>query len=98
MGSVGSNEVLSGEQVLGEADLVLEFMMNALRLSQGFGVGLFEERCGVPVHRIQGQLDEAANKGLLELSPDWIRPTVRGRMFLDDLVAIFLPASEGPGP
>jgi len=98
MRSVGGNEVLSGEQVLGEADLVLEFMMNALRLSQGFGVGLFEERCGLPLHRIQGQLDEAVNKGLLELSPDWVRPTAQGRMFLDDLVAIFLPASGASHP
>jgi oxygen-independent coproporphyrinogen-3 oxidase len=94
MRSVGSNEALSGQQVLDEADLVLEFMMNALRLSQGFGTHLFEERCGLSLHRIRDQLDEAVNKGLLELSPGWIRPTVRGRMFLDDLVGVFLPDSE----
>ena len=73
------------------AELPFEFMLNALRLVEGFAVNLFAERTGLPIHLVERQLRAAEEKGLL--TRDWsrIRPTERGRHFLNELLASFLP-------
>lgn len=68
-----------------------EFMMNALRLSEGFAVRLFEERAGMPVTAVSGRLSVAERRGLIERDHARIRPTPLGRRFLNDLLQIFLP-------
>ncbi len=73
-----------------EVDLPFEFMMNALRLKEGFAPGLFERRTGMPIERISGQLERLAAQGLLERTDHW-RPTRRGFQYLNELVAGFLP-------
>lgn len=82
---------------VGAADAAFEFMLNALRLSGGFPLALFSERTGQPLATVGAALRQAEAKKLIEVSGDWIRPTVRGGRFLDDLQALFLPA-EAPGP
>lgn len=72
-------------------DLALEFMLNALRLKQGFASRLFEQRTGLPWAYIQQELDQAVARGLLELPDGLIRPTSAGRRFLNELLAIFVP-------
>jgi oxygen-independent coproporphyrinogen-3 oxidase len=73
------------------ADLPFEFMMNALRLSDGVSTRLFRERSGLPPSVIAAGLAEARARGLLERTEERLRPTARGRRFLNDLLQVFLP-------
>jgi oxygen-independent coproporphyrinogen-3 oxidase len=86
---------LAGEKLLEERELPLEFMLNALRLVEGFPVTLFEERTGLPLTGIQSELEKAEQAGLLERDWKRIRPTARGQRFLNELLALFL-ADETP--
>jgi oxygen-independent coproporphyrinogen-3 oxidase len=76
---------------VGREDRVFEFMMNALRLTEGFSTRTFLERTGIPVMRIQDQLDEAERRGFITRGRLQIVPTLTGRRFLNDLLQIFLP-------
>ena len=84
---------LAQETQVGRADLPFEFMLNALRLKEGFQPQLFFERTGLPLSAIESGLQEAQTKGLLERDLACIKPSVRGFDFLNDLQALFLPAS-----
>jgi oxygen-independent coproporphyrinogen-3 oxidase len=80
------------------AELPFEFMLNALRLVEGFEARLFAERTGLPLTLIERELGDAESRGLLERSWKHIRPTERGRRFLNELLEPFLGAgSTGPG-
>ncbi|MGH8641828.1 MAG: radical SAM family heme chaperone HemW [Burkholderiales bacterium] len=72
------------------SEIPFEFMMNALRLNQGFVAGLFEERAGLPFTAVLRELDEAERRGLIERDHAHIAPTQLGRRFLNDLLQIFL--------
>jgi len=72
------------------ADLPFEFMLNTLRLREGFKLQDFSEKTGLPLTAIQTGLDEAERKGLIERDFARVRPTVRGFDFLNDLQALFL--------
>jgi len=75
---------------LGAAELPFEFMMNALRLNQGFPRHLFAERTGLPFEAAEHGLLKARQQGLIEIDGDTIRPTTRGRHFLNELLMLFL--------
>ncbi len=75
---------------VGVADLPFEFMMNALRLTEGVPRSLFAERTGLPLESIESQLLEARKQGLLEITDSLIRPTDQGQRFLNDLLELFL--------
>ena len=75
---------------VGVAELPFEFMMNALRLTGGFPRRLFGERTGLPLAAIEAELADARERGLIEITADAIRPTERGRHFLNDLLTLFL--------
>ncbi|MCR4299830.1 MAG: oxygen-independent coproporphyrinogen III oxidase-like protein, partial [Gallionella sp.] len=79
------------------ADLAFEFMMNALRLNEGFDSALFQERTGLPLLTLRRELDEAAQRKLLTRNHQRIAPTQLGQRFLNDLLEIFLAKSEVPG-
>ncbi len=78
--------------VVDEADLAFEFMLNALRLIEGFPLDLFTERTGLPVTAVTRELDRAEAEGLLERTHSHVRPTARGRRFLNELMQRFLPS------
>ncbi len=78
-------------------ELGLEFMMNALRLAEGFPAALFAERTGLALAAVEPALARAEAAGLLERDALAIRPTARGRRFLNDLLALFLPEALSPG-
>lgn len=89
-------EALKGRAVQTESpvytrELGFEFMMNALRLTEGFEVGLFAERAGVPLNAVLRELDEAERRGLIARDHRRVAPTPLGRRFLNDLLQIFLP-------
>src|SRR5262245_27013449 len=71
-------------------ELPFEFMLNALRLVDGFPVTLFQERTGLPIASISRPLKVSEEKGLLERDVQRVRPTARGRRFLNDLLQEFL--------
>ena len=71
-------------------DLPFEFMMNALRLTDGVPAAMLQERTGVPAAKIMAQIETARQKGLLATDPTVFRPTERGRLFLNDLLQCFL--------
>ena len=84
------------EKIIPAAELPFEFMLNALRLVEGFPVALFEERTGLPVTRIGKQLERAEAVDLIERDWRHIRPTARGQRFLNELLELFL-CDETPG-
>jgi oxygen-independent coproporphyrinogen-3 oxidase len=79
-----------------EAELPFEFMLNALRLVEGFPAALFLERTGLPLDVVEPQLAVAEAAGLLERDHARLAPSERGRRFLNDLLEKFLtaPANE----
>jgi putative oxygen-independent coproporphyrinogen III oxidase len=84
---------VSNENEVARRDLPFEFMMNQLRLPEGFALERFMQRTGLPPSAVQAGLDEAQRKGLLEhdVASGWVKPTVRGFDFLSDLQGLFLP-------
>jgi putative oxygen-independent coproporphyrinogen III oxidase len=67
-----------------------EFMMNALRLNEGFDLSLFAARTGLELTRILPTLDQAETRGLLTRNHQRAAPTLLGRRFLNDLMQLFL--------
>ena len=65
-------------------------MMNALRLTDGFHVNLFQERTGLPLITLQNVIKQAINNGLLTQELQTIKPTLKGQRYLNDLLAMFL--------
>ena len=84
-----SGNYLQERQNIAAADLGLEFMMNALRLIEGFPASLFEERTGLPLASLQAPLLEAQRRGLLAFDAEHIAPTPLGQRYLNDLLQIF---------
>jgi len=87
-----AGHALQEKAEIGRDALGFEFMLNALRLQDGFPVHLFTERTGLSINDIEAALDEAEKKGLLFRDHLTIRPTGLGRRFLNDLQAMFLVA------
>lgn len=75
---------------VGVADLPFEFMMNALRLRDGVPQALFVARTGLPLVVLAEPLAAAREQGLLDTADGWFRPTEKGRLFLNDLLTLFL--------
>lgn len=71
-------------------EIGFEFMLNVLRLNQGFDVGLFNNRTGLLLSSLEAELLKAENMGLIERDHKNIRPTLLGRRFLNDLQQLFL--------
>ncbi len=89
------DKALAGDAVttdteVSRADLPFEFMLNALRLREGFKLQDFIDKTGLPFTAVQKGLDEAERKGLIERDFVRVKPTERGFDFLNDLQALFL--------
>lgn len=78
----------------GIEDLSFEFMMNGLRLVDGFDLNLYEQRTGLPITRVWDKLNIAKQKGLIDLTVSaeqrMVKPTLLGQRFLNELLQIFL--------
>ena len=90
MAGCEADKPLAEEHEVGVKELPFEFMLNALRLSEGFEVPLFGERTGLPISVISRELDAAESRGLITRDHARIVPTERGRHYLNDLLEIFL--------
>lgn len=80
---------LAGSTTVLQDDLPLEFMMNALRLNEGFTAALFNQRTGMSFDVVKRQVIRLQERGLLEQAEDYYRPSVKGRLFLNDVIAAF---------
>ena len=92
------DKALAGDAVaqaheVARAELPLEFMLNALRLKDGFSLTDYTERTGMPPSSIATALAQAEQSGWLRREGAWIQPTARGFDFLSDLQQLFLPAA-----
>jgi oxygen-independent coproporphyrinogen-3 oxidase len=89
-----AGSAITQDNEVSRAELPFEFMLNALRLADGFELAWFAERTGLGLNAINTALDQAERQGLM--TRDWVhaQPTARGFDFLNDLQALFLP----PGP
>ncbi len=85
---------LAGSSTLPAADLPFEFLMNALRLTDGVALKLFSERTGLPVSSLQAGLQQARQRGLLSADPERLTPSPQGQLFLNDLLHIFLQSDS----
>jgi oxygen-independent coproporphyrinogen-3 oxidase len=92
MTRVEAGGAVQAEHEVAARDIPFEFMMNALRLNEGFALSLFEERSGLPLTWALNGLDEAERRGLIVRDHRHVAPTELGRRFLNDLLQIFLPA------
>ena len=78
------------ENEVGVDAMPFEFMMNALRLNEGFDSSLFGERTSLSLLSIQSELQEAERRGLLLRDHQHIAPTLLGQRFLNDLLGVFI--------
>ena len=81
---------IGGEQRLSHADAIAEFMLNALRLTDGFPAALFTERTGLALDAVEASLRHAEQQGLIARNATAIRPTEQGWRFLNNLVELFI--------
>ncbi len=95
MNTIEAGERGGEPKTVGPDELVFEFMLNALRLVNGFSEELLSERTGLDTDAIEHIMGPARAKGLVErvAAVRW-RPTALGRRFLNDLQAEFLPAGD----
>jgi putative oxygen-independent coproporphyrinogen III oxidase len=87
-----AGQAIAQDEEVTRADLPFEFMLNALRLKDGFALQDFADRTGLPLSTIDGPLRDAEAKGLVERDLSRVRPTERGFDFLSDLQSLFLPS------
>ena len=90
MENMAAGRAIQEEFEVGRDEIGFEFMLNALRLQDGFEAKLFAERTGLTLNAIGKELDAAEAKGLLYRDYRIIRPTELGRRFLNDLQQMFL--------
>ncbi len=80
---------LAGTTLITKEDLPLEFMMNALRLNQGFTQQLFEQRTGLDFSQVKNTIAQLQAQGLMETSDKFYRTSQKGRLFLNNVIAKF---------
>ena len=85
-----AGHAVSQDVEVDRSELPFEFMLNATRLKDGFELARFSERTGLPLTALQHALAEAERQGLIERDFTWLKPSLRGFDFLNDLQSLFL--------
>lgn len=86
-----TDKVCLKTEMLKQRDVGFEFMLNALRLTDGFSTPLFFQRAGLPLSIIQSALQQAEAADLIHYDIHRIQPTVKGHRYLNSLIELFLP-------
>jgi len=89
--SAGSLANIQTNNKIEPNDMGFEFMLNALRLNEGFDVTLFNQHSGLPLSHFQNALDAAVEESLITLDNKMIIPTQKGQRYLNSLIELFLP-------
>ncbi|MBW9258922.1 MAG: radical SAM family heme chaperone HemW [Candidatus Thiodiazotropha sp. (ex. Lucinisca nassula)] len=84
-----TSDFIQGERLLAEEDLVVEFMMNALRLLEGVELNLFENHTGVGLQKIETALQQAVERELMQPVEQRLCASSLGQRFLNDLISLF---------
>ncbi|VAW59073.1 Radical SAM family enzyme, similar to coproporphyrinogen III oxidase, oxygen-independent, clustered with nucleoside-triphosphatase RdgB [hydrothermal vent metagenome] len=79
----------SGSEILQPEQIVFEFMLNALRLKQGFDIQIFEQHSGLKVDTISGRCEQAIKDGMLLKQNNRYYASEQGYLFLNDLINRF---------
>jgi len=80
----------AGDKLLANEELPFEFLMNALRLTQGVEAALYPQRTGLSLESLAAARRQAEQSGLLQVEPSRLAATARGQLFLNDLLQYFL--------
>ncbi len=83
-------QAVDNEWVIQQDELGFEFMMNTLRLTEGFEIALFQQRTGLPLRAVEDTVQQAVTRDLLERNAEFIKPTLLGQRFLNELLEMFL--------
>ncbi len=81
---------ISGQKILQRDDVSFEFMMNALRLNNGFKTEMFQHHTGLPISIVEKSLTQAEEKGWINWELKRIKPTDEGRQYLNYLLELFM--------
>jgi len=87
---IAEADLQNREWIISRDDLGFEFMMNALRLTNGVPISLFQQRTGLPIQNLESAIKTALDKQLLTVFDGHIKPTLLGQRFLNELLEIFL--------
>lgn len=90
--TAGSDSCLLEQTLVSEDEVGFEFMLNAMRLTEGVPTPLFQQHTGVPISSIKKPLARAEELGLLEHTIERLRPTQKGQLYLNSLIELFLTA------
>ncbi|AKC86135.1 radical SAM family heme chaperone HemW [Pseudoxanthomonas suwonensis] len=90
MAAAGSPGAIGGDDRIDPARRPFEFMLNALRLHQGFALADFEARTGLPRESLLPALARAKEREWLAISDTHVAPTALGRRFANDVIGLFL--------
>ena len=90
MAAAGTGQAIGGDDRIAPEQRPFEYMLNALRLHEGFALADFEVRTGLPRGRIVPALEQARDQGWLQLDADRVVPTALGRRFANDVISLFL--------
>ena len=86
----GSDAVITETRILNRDELPLEFMMNALRLTEGVPTHLFSDRTGLPLKCAEKELMLAEERGLIDWHLSELKPSLEGQRYLNELLEIFV--------
>jgi oxygen-independent coproporphyrinogen-3 oxidase len=86
----GTAKGIGGDDPITTASLPFDYMLNALRLVEGFRLADFESRTGLDRQVIAARLAQAREHGWLEPDGERWRPTELGRRFTNDVIGLFL--------
>jgi oxygen-independent coproporphyrinogen-3 oxidase len=90
LAKAGADGCVLANNSLSRRDIGIEFMMNALRLTDGFPTRLFSEHTGLAINEVEKPLHKAEEMGFVHWDLHNICPTERGRRYLNDLLELFL--------
>ena len=93
IGSAGTGESILTNEIITTRDIGFEFMLNALRLTDGFPTPLFYQHVGLPISHIDKALQKAEQQELVTWDIHRICPTEKGQRYLNSLIELFLPDS-----
>ena len=90
LATAGTPQAIGGDDDIGPDRRPFEFMLNALRLHEGFALADFTATTGLPAEHSATPLEQARQRGWLALSGTHVMPTALGRRFTNDVIELFL--------
>ena len=94
--SVGTQQGIGGDEIIKPNARPFDYMLNTLRLVDGFSLNDFEYRTGLDRAVIQDKLNQAIEANWLEQNSNWVKPTELGMRFANDVMGLFLEDENNP--